>query len=382
MIGSLVIFFAVMWIMTGDLRINNRKRYLFEYAQTETVTLIKYDGWTVRLFGILTIVSAFAFLTSVVIAEYVDPVAGLFLAMFGCLFLILLAYWLSGKCYLYRLEKYGYEIPWRSRDYGFILEKVPRTEVILEQKPYNRRSKVFFIIYGYIWLCLLAINVWFCCNWSFFDGIGFFFGVLLIIDLYWLFMAFKHRKQMCNEEYKEDVEIDKYRKDRISLEKAIFVLLVMGLIFWGIKATEFNYVEYIYRARVEADRHKVEEMHSTMEQAYRELMGMDATSQQGDADSSASEETIGDWEISRQQLTKGVDITNWGIPQDAYQEKLAEYLGISDFGELKDDFRSVKGEAILVAQLEEGRLILHLVNVIKEVNGPIIEESEKVLIKE
>ena len=42
--------FCVMWIMTGDLRINNRKRYLFEYAQTETVTLIKYDGWTVRLF--------------------------------------------------------------------------------------------------------------------------------------------------------------------------------------------------------------------------------------------------------------------------------------------------------------------------------------------
>lgn len=374
MIGALVIFFVIMWILTRDLRLNNRQQYLLEYAQTETATLIKFDGWTVWLLGILVIGSVFAFLASVAMVYYAKVSgAAVFAFMFGVLFFILLAYWLRGKTYLSRVTKYGYEIPWHSRDYGFILENVPHTEVTLEQEPYNRRSKVFFLIFVYIWLCFLAVNVWLCCDWNFIGGIEIFLVVLIIIDLYWLYKALQYRKQISNEEYKEDIEIDKYRKDRISLEKAIFDLVVMLLVFWGIKATAFNYVDYVYHAQVEGDRHKVEEIHSTMELVYRELMGQDEKGQP------ASEEILEDCENIYQQLMEGVDITNWGIPQDAYRKKVAECLGISDFSQLKEHFRSVKGEAVLMAQLEEGKLALYLANLPKEVNRPAWVKSTELL---
>lgn len=383
MIGALVIFFVIMWILTKDMRFSRKHQYLLEYAQTETITLIKFDGWTVWLLGVLTIGSVFAFLASVAMVYYAKvSVAAVFAFMFGVLFFILLAYWLRGKTYLSRVTKYGYEIPWHSRDYGFILENVPRTEVTLEQEPYNRRSKFFSLFFVYIWLCFLALNVWLCCDWTFIGGIEIFGVVLTIIDLYWLYKALQYRKQISNEEYKEDIEIDKYRKDRISLEKAIFDLVVMLLVFGGIKSTAFNYVDYVYRAQVEGDRQKVEEIHSTMEMTYRELVALDEISLQEEKVQPASEEILEDCEGIYQQLMEGVDITSWGIPQDAYQEKVAEYLGISDFSQLKEHFRSVKGEAVLMAQLEEGKLVLYLANLPKEVSRPVWVKSAELLTEE
>ena len=86
---------------------------------------------------------------------------------------------------------------------------------------------------------------------------------------------------------------------------------------------------------------------------------------------------LDNWEVSRTQLAEGVDITNWGVPQDIYQEKVAAYLEISDFSELKDDFRSAKGDAVLYAKLEKGLIRVSLPNLHKEVRMPIIISSEK-----
>ena len=73
-----------------------------------------------------------------------------------------------------------------------------------------------------------------------------------------------------------------------------------------------------------------------------------------------------------QKVTEAVQII-----QDIYQEKVAEYLGISDFAELKDDFSVAKGDAILYAELKEDLIRVSLPNLCREVHLPIIIYSEK-----
>ncbi|MBR6666621.1 MAG: hypothetical protein IKL22_13010 [Lachnospiraceae bacterium] len=363
MIGALLVFFIAIWILTGDIRFKNKKARLKEDAQAGAVTLIKYDGWSVKLIGILTIVSVLAFVVSFVLAEYIVPEAGVFTFAFGCLTVIFLAYWLAGRCYLKRLVKYGYEIPRRSRDHGYILEKVPRKEIVSKKPPYNRRSKIFAIMNLCIWLVMLIWNIRYGYNWKFMglDMVGF----LSVLDLYWLFRANRFRKQMSTEKYKEDVETDPNRKDRISFERAIFEVLFMLLITWAIKQSVANYTEYLYRSQVDANRTLMWQVQGSLTREYEEL--------------SLQEEGMKDWESSRQQLLEGVDITDWGVPQDPYQEAVAGALGISDFAELKDDFRAVKGDAVLHARVKDGVLSLSLPNMYIKDAAPIVIESEILL---
>lgn len=115
-------------------------------------------------------------------------------------------------------------------------------------------------------------------------------------------------------------------------------------------------------------------VHFALEQTYDEMLVLEKESVAG-----TSLETVlrADWESSIKQLETGVDITEWGAPQDIYQEKVAEYLSISDFAELKDDFSVAKGDAILYAELKDGMIRVSLPNLCREAHLPIIIYSEK-----
>lgn len=377
MASSLIVVLLLGWIAIRNIHNLGKEEQLLKETKAETATLIKYDNKTVKLINILSKVAAVIFLVACYLAETVWPEAGMIVFPAGFVLIILCAYHWCGKQYLKRLHKFGYIVPENSKEYDSLLERLPKAEVKqIDREPYNRRSKVFWMLCMFAFVVMLAVTVWYYCSWSFMEDNAIFMVVVLAVtDLFWLFAALRFRKQMSNEAFKEDVEIDKNRKNRMSLEYAVLLIVIMLLLTGFVKTTAHSMTKYIYNAWVDADRDEVRKIQSALEQAYDELV---LDNEEQDSDDSKNEGTMLDnWEVSRTQLAEGVDITNWGVPQDIYQEKVAAYLEISDFSELKDDFRSAKGDAVLYAKLEKGLIRVSLPNLHKEVRMPIIISSEK-----
>lgn len=222
-------------------------------------TLIKYDRLSVRVHGVLTIVSFFVFLMAGILAEHVHPVFGVLVFAMPLLTVTFGVYWCAGYLYLRRLKKFGYTIPDKRKDYDCLLEKLPRENGITERTPCNRRSKVFALICAGIWICMWGVNIWYYYTWHFMEDSAIAMFVLMILaDVYWLIQALQFRKQMSNETYKEDVEIEKNKKSRMSPEYAVFLVLFMLLITCVVKHTVFSMTEYVYRGQVEAEQGKAE----------------------------------------------------------------------------------------------------------------------------
>lgn len=377
MAGSLIVVLLLGWIAIRNIHNLGKEEQLLKETKAETATLIKYDNKTVKLINILSKVAAVIFLVACYLAETVWPEAGAIALPAGFVLIILCAYHWCGKQYLKRLHKFGYIVPENSKEYDSLLERLPKAEVKqIDGEPYNRRSKVFWMFCMIIFVAMLAVNVWYYCSWSFMkDNAIFMVVVLVVADLFWLFAALRFRKQMSNDAYKEDVEIDKNRKNRMSLEYAVLLFVIMMLLTGFVKTTAHSMTKYIYNAWVDADRDEVRKIQSALEQVYDELIALETVEQDGVGGNEIT--TADNWEVSKAQLAEGVDITNWGAPQDVYQEKVAEYLGISNFAELKGDFRAAKGDAVLYAKLESGSIRVSLPNLYREVSMPIIISSEK-----
>lgn len=378
MSGSLLIVLMLGWIAIRNVRNVNREAQLQNEAKTETVTLIKYDKKTVEVTGILFKVAALIFLVSSFLAERVWAEAGIIVFPAGFATIILCAYYWIGKKYLKRLHQYGYIVPENAKDYGDLLENLPKADVgYVEPEPYNRRSKFFGLVCMFMLAVMLVVVVWYYSSWYFMrDNVWIMVTLLALVALVWFLMARKFKKQMNNELYKEDVEIDKNRKNRMSSEGAVFLIAIMILVSGFAIMLADSMIRYIYNSWVDSDRSDVRNVQIALERAYDELTALEMD---GRDDAGFDAETVGagDWQNSKEQLEAGVDITEWGAPRDVYQEKVAEYLGISDFSELKDDFRSAKGEAVLYAELEKGLIRVSLPNLYREVNMPITISSEK-----
>lgn len=374
MIGALVVFFALVWVLTADMRLKKKAERIQRDKRFETVTFIQIDGRTTRGFGIMSIVSLVGFGASCEIADHVEPAAGVLVMVFAGMLIICLPSWLIGRSYLWRLKKMGYEIPWRSKDYDYVLENLPVKRKDWDTAKYNKRSKLFALIYVGIWICMLAVNTYIYYKWRFINGIELVF-IFLAVDLYWGVRALQFRKQMSNEKYKEDIEIDKNRKTRIGLEHAVCEMLVMLVIICVGKNMFTNYVDYVYRSQLDTDKGWMKEIHGMMELIYE---GLEAPQAQ-DYPLFTPEEVAQDWSGTRQQLMEGVNIMEWEIPQDIYQRRLAEHLGISDFSQIKKYFRSVKGEVEVFAKIENGVLTLSLSDEYRNGESIIVVESAKIL---
>lgn len=311
MLGVLVILLAVFWVVTKDIRLERKKKRIMQAQHLDNATLIKYDGRTVKVLGIMTVMSIVLFVVSFLLEDLAKDLIGILVMVAGGMFVIFLPTWLVGRSYLNRMKKLGYEIPWCSKDYDYILEKVPRRKVTEEQEPYSRRSKIFACLYGYVWLCMMAVNLWLCCKWRVNSCVAR-FALLAVPDVYWLICAWQFYRQMNNDKYKEDTEVDKSRKNRknrISLERAVVELLIMLLIAVGFKSLASNFGDAAYRAQIDADRGWMQEIHGMMDLAYRELV----LPEEETTALFTPEERAGDWSGTRQQLMEGVDITTWGI---------------------------------------------------------------------
>ena len=68
------------------------------------------------------------------------------------------------------------------------------------------------------------------------------------------------------------------------------------------------------------------------------------------------------WAELKQSMRVGVDITTWGTPRGYFQETVAGVLQITDFGELKEEFLSTDGSAVVYVKLEDDDIMVELQN--------------------
>ena len=135
----------------------------------------------------------------------------------------------AAKLYFARLQAYGYEIPENKKTYGNNLNNLPKTREA-GRSLFAKHSRIGMWMYFACFVLFLAVDVMYLIKWHFMKDICIFlFTVCLVLDSVWLILAIILRRQMNPEKYRDDVECDKTRKERLNLEN-----IIVFAIFWAI----------------------------------------------------------------------------------------------------------------------------------------------------
>lgn len=363
------------------------KAYKEKY-HSQTATRIKYDKRQVRKYSVGAVITGIIWAVSLVLMNkevywenstfgivlMVMALYGLLLG--GLLFALFVYLLLAGIFYLKRLEKYGYEVPEDKRSYEGVLEQVPRyyvqgqnayvmsgensqVENLCPDLPkYNKISKCLMYICILASLLLLGWNFYFLYKWYFMgDDTIVLFVLLLIADLLWIFPIWFFRNQMNPRKFKDDVEIDAGRKERMDIISGLLLIVVLVGVALIIKNTAYNMSEYVFKSWMIEDQKKIGDIHSALEVFYL------------DPAVAANDEN---WEEIKCRLEEGVDITDWGAPEGEFQESLAKCLDIADFSQLKEAFYSTDGPAIVYVKQENGDFTVQLLNLYPAADREII----------
>lgn len=264
---------------------------------------------------------------------------------------------LSGISYLKRLKKHGYEVPEDKKDYDSLLELLPHQEQEVDEdakKMCNKTSLALGICSLITLLVLFGIDVWFVAEWySYYKSeVVSIIGLISIIDVVLLVYCIIFFRQRNEKRYKDDVEIDENRKNRMPLVEGVLTIFILLVLSGFVKHTAHSMTNYLFRSRVSADIATIQNIQQSLVTTYvlTEAKGKDAS-----------------WEERKNELVQGVDITTWGVPEDEFQREIASMLGISDFTQLRDDFYTADGEAIVYVQIIEHKLKVELKNPIEKV---------------
>lgn len=266
---------------------------------------------------------------------------------------------LSGISYIKRLKKHGYQVPENKKDYDSLLELLPHQvqEAVDEdtKEMCNKASLVLGISSLGGLLVLLGIDVWFVVEWySFYKSeIATMIGLISVIDVVLLIYCIFFFRQRNEKQYKDDVEMDENRKNRMPLVEGILTILILLVLSGAVKNTAHSMTNYLFGTRVSTDIETVQNVRQSLVTAYvlMEVQRKDAS-----------------WEERKNELMQGVDITTWGVPEDEFQREVANILGISDFTQLKEDFRTSDGDAVVYVQIVENVLKVELKNPIRKVD--------------
>lgn len=329
---------------------------------------IKYDGRTIKMLLVTTIVSALLFLAGVVCSFMLADVGrvgvivvlGFFVG--GGLFLYAGINLLIGFCYIRRLKAYGYEIPYKKEDYGDDLRNVPRVsgKSCPEIKNVGRRVLVF--CYATVFVLANVWNVRYIIRWYRFDGglAVFLLCIMLLFDSFWGISALLFYRQENMQRYRDDVDIDDSRKERMPVEKGIVSGMILLCIMVLIKALVIQFGEYAFRSRAEHDQLHLQTISRCIDAAMM-ADGTDRTSN------------------SYMQMSEGCYISDWGRPDDAFSREIAEYLGISDYSELNGKFYTSDGNPRIYVKISDEGVYVRMDNPLRLDHGTQYSYEEGVL---
>ena len=138
----------------------------------------------------------------------------------------------AAKLYFARLRAYGYEIPENKKTYGNNLNNLPKTHGA-GSSLFAKHSRMGMWMYFAFFVLFLVVDVMYLIKWHFMKDIcTFLFTVCLVLDSVWLILAMILRRQRNTVKYRDDVECDKTRKERLNLEN-----IIVFAIFWAIVCT-------------------------------------------------------------------------------------------------------------------------------------------------
>lgn len=329
---------------------------------------IKYDRRTIKILLVTTIVSALLVLSGVVCSFMLADVGrvgvivvlGFFVG--GGLFLYAGINLLIGFCYIRRLKAYGYEIPYKKEDYGDDLRNVPRVsgKPCPEIKNVGRRFLV--ICYATVFVLTNVWNVWYIIRWYQFDGdlAVFLLCIMLLFDSFWGISAFMFYRQGNRQRYRDDVEIDDSRKERVPVENGIVSGMILLCIMLLIKTLVIQFGEYAFRSRAEHDQLHLQ----TISRCIDAAMTADGTGRTSD---------------SYMQMREGCYISDWGRPDDAFSREVAEYLGISDYSELNDKFFTSDGSPRIYVKISDSSVYVRMDNPLRLDHGIQFSYEEEYL---
>lgn len=291
---------------------------------------IKYDGRDLKILFTTTIISAVLFFAGIfcMLAEVrgteVMMLAGIYVG--GGLFLFSFINLLSGSCYRRRLKAYGYEFPYKKEDYNNDLQNVPCAAGASRPEAGNGGGRLLCFLYAAVFLLAVVWNVRYLVRWQPYvgDASVYVAGIIMLLDSFWGISAFLFYRQTDTQKYRNDVEAEDGRKKRKPLEKGIIEGIILLGIMVVIKILTVQLSEFMFRSQAGQDQ----EYLSTIKTC------IDTVAVDGRID------RISDTYVA---MSEGCYISDWGEPGDDVSQKIAEYLGISDFAELEDQFYTSDG---------------------------------------
>lgn len=341
---------------------------------------IKYDKRMVRICLCLTVISILAFLLSLILLNVgVDVIRyetwdevlliiatnGMGLGLIGTFASGYQS--INGFFYLRRLKKMGYHVPEDKRVYEGLVSLLPNEgtepsdmqedgsyEAVVVPEPgevvrYSPTSRILLYLSIFAFLVMLGSSGYYLYKWHFMgENAMALFVLQLIADAFWLIIIRIFYKQMDNAKYRDDVEIDITRKVRMNMVSGLTLYIVILLVAIYIKMTVDSMTEYSFKSGWIKDQERMIEIHSVFEVACceREYFYPDSR----------------EWQETQEILAEGVDITDWGNPQGEFQEDVAAMLDITNFEQLKWEFCSTDGPAVVFVRREGEKIIVELQN--------------------
>lgn len=157
----------------------------------------------------------------------------------------------AAKLYFARLRAYGYEIPDNKKIYGNNLNNLPKT-CEAGSSLFAKHSRIGMWMYFACFVLFLVVDVMYLIKWHFMKDIcTFLFTVCLVLDSVWLILAIILRRQRNTEKYRDDVECDKTRKERLNLENIIVFAIFWAIVCALVSNLAVSTTKYMYKTQME-----------------------------------------------------------------------------------------------------------------------------------
>ncbi len=222
-------------------------------------TQIKYDRLSAKILKWTGIFCAVLFvLGGVMLLGEID---GTELLMLVCLYMgggvgIVSALAFIGSIFYFkRLEKYGYEIPYKRSEYARLLRNVPRNPAAKQEEQKSLCSKESKILAGIsliLFVVCVGMDIHYYITWSFMgENCSTLFVLTLLFYCIWLIFALVMYKQSNPLKYRDDVETDMTRKERLSIEQGLLTCLIFFSLCLFANETVHSMTDYMYRSMLE-----------------------------------------------------------------------------------------------------------------------------------
>ena len=156
----------------------------------------------------------------------------------------------AAKLYFARLRAYGYEIPDNKKIYGNNLNNLPKMREA-GSSLFAKHSWIWMWMYFACFVLFLVVDVMYLIKWHFMKDIcTFLFTVCLVLDSVWLILAIILRRQRNTEKYRDDVECDKTRKERLNLENIIVFAIFWAIVCALVSNLAVSTTKYMYKTQM------------------------------------------------------------------------------------------------------------------------------------